>query len=202
MSDERFFSQVKSTMFDYAPAVADHVYHSMRRKFWWNKFTTLSATRFNMWYLLLMVAAGGAIAVNYYGSTALANMPAQSNSPEFVVIPLSSKGDSEVAICIADASFKPCCSAKNEMATANCCSKSNIDTGKQSQSANTREIIEAVKGSIVTASADGNNSSMANTQSEDKADVMLDESHNTAGKPRGTKALKVNVPVPTPEIKK
>lgn len=202
MSDERFFSQVKSTMFDYAPAVADNVYQSMRRKFWWNKFTTLSATRFNMWYLLLMVGAGGAFAINYYSSTALANMPVQSNSPEFVLMPLTSNIDSDASTCISAASFKSCCAAKSEIAKANNCSKYNSARGKQLQCANTGEIIEAVKESIITASADGNKSSVAITQSEEKADEITPEFKNTVEKARGTKGLKVNVHVPATEIKK
>ncbi len=58
MSEERFFEQVKSSLFGYAPDVPTEAYSKMRRAFWWSNFTKLSATRFNMWYLLLMLGIG------------------------------------------------------------------------------------------------------------------------------------------------
>lgn len=65
MSEERFFSQVKSTMEHYAPEAPAEVYSGMRKKLWWNGFTKLSVTRFNMWYVLLFLGiGGGALAYN------------------------------------------------------------------------------------------------------------------------------------------
>jgi|GEM_PF-1464428 len=63
MSDEKFFSQVKNSLEFYAPEAPEAVYSGMRRKLWWSGFTKLSATRFNMWYLILLVGLGsGAVA--------------------------------------------------------------------------------------------------------------------------------------------
>lgn len=63
MSEEKFFSQVKSSLEFYSPEAPEAVYSGMRRKLWWSGFTKLSATRFNMWYLILLVGLGsGALA--------------------------------------------------------------------------------------------------------------------------------------------
>jgi len=61
MSDEKFFSQVKGSLESYAPEVPQEVYSKMRRKLWWSGFTKLSAARFNMWYLILLVGLGGGL---------------------------------------------------------------------------------------------------------------------------------------------
>lgn len=58
MSEDRFYSQVRSVMTDYRPEVPASAYNAMRRKLWWSNFTRLSLTRLNMWYLMLLVAAG------------------------------------------------------------------------------------------------------------------------------------------------
>lgn len=59
MSEDRFFNQVRETLHDYAPEVPQSVYGAMRRKLWWSNFTKLSVTRFNVWYAILIMAAGG-----------------------------------------------------------------------------------------------------------------------------------------------
>lgn len=63
MSDEKFFSQVKNSLEFYAPEAPQEVYLGMRRKLWWSGFTKLSATRFNMWYLILLIGLGSALLV-------------------------------------------------------------------------------------------------------------------------------------------
>lgn len=72
MSEERFFAQVKSTMETFSPEVPQAVYAGMRRRVWWNKFTALDATRFNMWYLLLLVGVGSATAGYHFNGKAVA----------------------------------------------------------------------------------------------------------------------------------
>ncbi len=65
MSDEKFFSQVKSTLEHYAPEAPAEAYSGMRKKLWWSGFTKLSVTRFNMWYIILFLGVGGgALAYN------------------------------------------------------------------------------------------------------------------------------------------
>jgi hypothetical protein len=61
MSEDRFYSNVRSVMTDHAPEVPSAVYVGMRKKLWWSNFTRLSSTRFNLWYLLLMLAGTGII---------------------------------------------------------------------------------------------------------------------------------------------
>jgi hypothetical protein len=58
MSEDRFFQQVNAAMTDYSPEVPASVYAGMRKKLWWSNFTRLSATRFNVWYVALIVTGG------------------------------------------------------------------------------------------------------------------------------------------------
>jgi hypothetical protein len=55
MSEDRFFQHVRSTMTDYRPEVPEAVYSGVRKKLWWSNFTRLSATRFNIWYLSILI---------------------------------------------------------------------------------------------------------------------------------------------------
>jgi len=59
MSEDRFFSQVRTGLSDYRPEVPASVYEGMRKKLWWSNFTRLSLARFNMWYALLMLGGLG-----------------------------------------------------------------------------------------------------------------------------------------------
>ena len=61
MSEDRFFQHVRSTMTDYRPEVPEAVYSGIRKKLWWSNFTRLSATRFNIWYLSILIT--GAICI-------------------------------------------------------------------------------------------------------------------------------------------
>jgi hypothetical protein len=57
MSENRFFQNIQSTLADYTPEVPRTAYAGMRRKLWWSNFTIISATRFNVWYALLIVSS-------------------------------------------------------------------------------------------------------------------------------------------------
>jgi hypothetical protein len=57
MSENRFFQNIQSVMSDYRPEVPQAAYAGMRRKLWWSNFTKISATRFNVWYALLIVSS-------------------------------------------------------------------------------------------------------------------------------------------------
>jgi hypothetical protein len=61
MSDEKFFSQVKSSLEHYAPEAPATVYDGMRKKLWWSNFTRLSIARLNMWTILLLLGAMSAV---------------------------------------------------------------------------------------------------------------------------------------------
>ena len=124
MSDERFFAQVKTTLSDYSPEVPAAVYSGMRRKLWWAQFTRLSATRFNMWYLLLMVGISGGVAMNYFSKDATA-----SKSTHFVptvqVTPAAqvTMNSGSVACQSAAASCSQvasCCSSGAKMSASAC----------------------------------------------------------------------------------
>ncbi|MFM9004999.1 MAG: hypothetical protein ACKOSR_05780 [Flavobacteriales bacterium] len=60
MSEDRFYSHVRSVMSEHRPEVPASVYAGMRKKLWWSNFTRLSVTRFNMWYALLIIGGLGA----------------------------------------------------------------------------------------------------------------------------------------------
>jgi hypothetical protein len=57
MSENRFFQHIQSVMTDYKPEAPQAAYAGMRRKLWWSNFTKISATRFNVWYALLIVSS-------------------------------------------------------------------------------------------------------------------------------------------------
>lgn len=64
MSEDRFFQHVRSTMADYRPEVPEAVYSSVRKKLWWSNFTRLSATRFNVWYVAILLT--GSVGVMFF----------------------------------------------------------------------------------------------------------------------------------------
>jgi hypothetical protein len=64
MSEDRFFQHVRSTMADYRPEVPEAVYSSVRKKLWWSNFTRLSATRFNVWYLAILLT--GSVGIMFF----------------------------------------------------------------------------------------------------------------------------------------
>ena len=68
MSEDRFFQQVNATMADYRPEVPESVYTGMRRKLWWSNFTRLSVTRFNVWYLTILLV-GASIGLSYMSAS-------------------------------------------------------------------------------------------------------------------------------------
>ena len=57
MSEDRFFQNIRSTMVEFRPEVPQSVYSGMRKKLWWSNFTKISATRFNLWYAVLIVTS-------------------------------------------------------------------------------------------------------------------------------------------------
>ena len=59
MSEDRFYSKMRSVITEYRPEVPASVYEGMRKKLWWSNFTRLSITRFNMWYVLLIIGGIG-----------------------------------------------------------------------------------------------------------------------------------------------
>lgn len=118
MSEERFFEQVKGTMSGYAPEVPQGVYGKMRRALWWSNFTKLSATRFNMWYLLLLLGAGG-------GAYAVSNS-ADNNHDQITAAPVMNNADGNGqivnAVSISDNTTeqKPDCLQTTEKCSAKC----------------------------------------------------------------------------------
>ena len=57
ISEERFFQNVKEQFQGFAPNVPSSVYKGMRRKLWMSNFLSFSASRMNVWYLLLLAGA-------------------------------------------------------------------------------------------------------------------------------------------------
>jgi hypothetical protein len=57
MSEDRFFQNIRSVLVEYKPEVPQSVYTGVRKKLWWSNFTRISATRFNIWYAVLIVTA-------------------------------------------------------------------------------------------------------------------------------------------------
>jgi len=56
MSENSFNNQVRSVLANYHPEVPASAYNGVRQKLWWSNFTKLSATRFNIWYLGILIS--------------------------------------------------------------------------------------------------------------------------------------------------
>jgi len=61
MSEDRFFQNIHSVLVEYKPEVPHSVYTGVRKKLWWSNFTRISATRFNIWYAVLIVTAASLV---------------------------------------------------------------------------------------------------------------------------------------------
>lgn len=62
MSEEKFFQNVKASLYDFAPEVPQSVYSGMRRKLWISNFMTWKWASLNIWYVLLLVGVGTGVA--------------------------------------------------------------------------------------------------------------------------------------------
>lgn len=62
MSEEKFFQNVKASLYDFAPEVPQSVYSGMRRKLWISNFMTWKWASLNIWYVLLLVGIGTGVA--------------------------------------------------------------------------------------------------------------------------------------------
>lgn len=63
MSDEKFFSEVKSLVEDYSPEVPQEVYSSMRKKLWWTRFMQFGLAHFNVWYIVAALGVAGGLSL-------------------------------------------------------------------------------------------------------------------------------------------
>lgn len=83
MSEEKFFGNVRETLYTYAPEVPAEVYGRMRRKLWLSQFLQFSAGRLNAWYLLFagVLTAGGLMIFSGDSSQALRSGAYESDIP-------------------------------------------------------------------------------------------------------------------------
>ena len=160
MSEERFFNQMKDSLQSYSPEVPEAVYAGMRKKLWWSNFTRFSATRLNMWYLILLVgAAGTAIAIS--NSSASSSMASKgTNAPMQTVVNVASSQE----VTATPASQSPSCSHSCSENKTAC---SSIGSGHRSASCGggsaitTFHSVEATPNDQLTASTE---SSITNTE--------------------------------------
>lgn len=103
MSEDRFFQQVKATMADYSPEVPESVYMGVRKKLWWSNFTRLSATRFNIWYVVVLITSAAAIAmVSSSAEQAVTeNAGQQTTVTEVSDAPVTSTGNAQLPETVA-----------------------------------------------------------------------------------------------------
>jgi hypothetical protein len=83
MSEEKFFGNVRETLYTYAPEVPAEVYGRMRRKLWLSQFLQFSAGRLNAWYLLFagVLTAGGLMMFSGDSAQALRSGAYESDIP-------------------------------------------------------------------------------------------------------------------------
>lgn len=104
MSEDRFYNQVRSTMANYQPEVPASAYSGMRNKLWWSNFTKMSATRFNVWYLAILVT-GAAVALNLSSETPV---------NEAIVVEQSTQSDETAQPVLEAANTAPAVLPSNE----------------------------------------------------------------------------------------
>lgn len=100
MNDEVFFSQVKSKLEAYSPTAPEEIYGKMRKKLWWNNFTRLSLTRFNVWYILLFCGLATGFVLNQDSPSAdKTTEAAEAANPHIVpvVTPISESNEDNIA---------------------------------------------------------------------------------------------------------
>ncbi|MFN8864040.1 MAG: hypothetical protein ACK500_06460 [Flavobacteriales bacterium] len=88
MSEEKFFGNVRETLYTYAPEVPADAYSRMRRRLWLSQFLQFSAGRLNAWYLLCagVLTAGGLMMLPGDSSQALRSGAYESNIPELQLV--------------------------------------------------------------------------------------------------------------------
>ncbi len=124
MSDERLFTQVKDSLYNFSPEVPEAAYKGMRRKLWMSNFTRLSATRFNMWYLLLALAGGTAVFAYNFNASASAEAPRMNESPTFIATPATNQQvaseNTATTSCSSSATSSCCTSMKSSSSATSC----------------------------------------------------------------------------------
>jgi hypothetical protein len=117
MSEERFFNQMKDSLQSYAPEVPEAVYAGMRKKLWWSNFTRFSATRLNMWYLILLVGATGT-AIAMSSSNASSSMASKGTiAPVQTVVNVASSQEVNATPAAQNASCSHSCSENKTTCT-------------------------------------------------------------------------------------
>ncbi|MEZ4799670.1 MAG: hypothetical protein R2809_07840 [Flavobacteriales bacterium] len=105
MSEEKFFQNVKSSLYDFAPEVPQSVYGGMRRKLWWSNFMTWNWASLNVWYVLLLVGIGTGVALSGSEESIQANKaiesPVNSTKMEMPVLELAAETTTSVAVAIS-----------------------------------------------------------------------------------------------------
>ncbi len=125
MSDERIFTQVKASLYNFSPEVPEAAYKGMRRKLWMSNFTRLSATRFNMWYLLLALAGGTAVFAYNFNESASAESPRMNENPTFIAVPATINeiaSENAGSTSCSTATTSACCSSAKAGPSATSCS--------------------------------------------------------------------------------
>jgi hypothetical protein len=186
MSEERFYQQVKEVVYNYSPEVPQQVYGKMRRALWWSNFTKLSATRFNMWYLLLLLGAGGTAAVLFTqdhktAATSAAqpaySMPAQNIVPTVNadVASISTNAAETKAACATG--HKGCCTLaqKTECAPAVKTTTNKTTTADVvvATMPNTVEVAATADGIVPNEEVATNETATANTYTEEQAPAKV-----------------------------
>ncbi len=102
MSEEKFFGNVRETLYTYAPEVPADVYGRMRRKLWLSQFLQFNAGRLNAWYLLCagVLTAGGLMMFQGDSSQALRSGAYKSSIPELQVVASAAHSCETAPACV------------------------------------------------------------------------------------------------------
>jgi hypothetical protein len=184
MSEEKFFQKVQSELSGYSPEVPAHVYAGMRRKYGWAKFTTWNATKWNVWYLVMLLGISTGIAYSTTSSLTTESIQAKRGLATPVEAPVLEAVNATLPVA-CESNHTAACSSSS----AACASAKTADRGSNANEATLSQTTPAVVETNVSASA--NNSDLpeiteqVNPIQEETTPEVLDV------KPK--KKLKVNV---------
>jgi hypothetical protein len=194
MSDERFFSQVKATLGDYAPSVPGSVYTGMRRKLWLANFTRLSATRFNMWYALLLISIGSGVAAYHNMDETVAEK--SMDTPISTIVALSTPTISVDGThgCGVSSTPAECNIAVNaDHGTGSCQRAKTTVVSTSSQSIRTEPQVETTMPAINNTSASDESRTGDTGQEVISNETLVKKEEPIKSTSGGTKGLKVPV---------
>lgn len=183
MSEEKFFQKVQSELSGYSPEVPAHVYAGMRRKYGWAKFTTWNATKWNVWYLVMLLGISTGIAYSASSSMSTESIQAKRGLSNPVEAPVLEAVNATLPVA-CESNHKAACSS----ISAACASASTATSSNASTIETPSSVVSTVETNVSASASNGEipeiTEQVISTQTESTQENL---------DPKPKKTLKVNV---------